>query len=49
MLSKGKTVASKIESDTPFDVAFMDFWGPGDIPYWDGSLKILTCLDFMTG
>ena len=34
--------------DTPFDVLFLYFWEPGDIPYWDGSRKILTCLDFMT-
>ena len=38
-----------IDSDTPFDVVFPDFWGPGDIPDQDGSRKILTCLDCMTG
>ena len=37
-----------IESDTPSDVVFIDFWYPGDIPYLDGSRKILTCLDCMT-
>ena len=37
-----------IESDTPFDVVFLDFWEPGDITDLDGSLNILTCLDFMT-
>ena len=38
-----------IESDTPFDVAFLDLWETGDIPDQDGSCKILTCLDCMTG
>ena len=37
-----------IESDTPYGVVFLDFWEPGDIPYWDGSCKIKTCLDCMT-
>ena len=31
------------------DVLFLDFWKPGDIPDQDGSHKILTCLDCMTG
>ena len=39
----------KIDSDTPFDVLFIDFWEPGEIPYQDESCKILTCLDCMTG
>ena len=38
-----------IESDTPFDVVFLDFWGPGDIPYQNGYLKILTFLYCMKG
>ena len=38
-----------IESDTPFDVVFLDFWEPGDIPDRDRSRKILTCLDCMRG
>ena len=38
-----------VDSNTPFDVVFIDFWGPGDIPDQDGSRKILTCLDCMTG
>ena len=38
-----------IESDTPFDMVFIDFWEPGYIPYWEGSRKILPCLDCMTG
>ena len=37
-----------IDSDKPFDVVFLDFWKPGDIPDWHGSRKILTCLDYMT-
>ena len=37
-----------IESDTLFDVVFLDFWEPGDIPDRDGSRKILTCLDCVT-
>ena len=39
----------KIESDTPFDVVFLDFWEPVDIPDRDGSRKILILLDCMTG
>ena len=39
----------KIESDNPFEVAFIDFWEPGDIPDWDISHKILTCLDCIKG
>ena len=38
-----------IESDTPFDMVFIKFWEPGDIPDWNGSHKILTCMDSMTG
>ena len=38
-----------VESDTPFDVVFIGFGEPGDIPYQDGSRKILTGLDCMTG
>ena len=37
-----------IESDTQFDVIFIDFGEPGDIPDRDGYCKILTYLDFMT-
>ena len=36
-----------IESYTPFDMVFIDFWEPVEIPDWGGSRKILTCLDFM--
>ena len=38
-----------IDSDTQFDVVFLDFWEPGDIPDWYVYLKILTRLDRMTG
>ena len=38
-----------IDSDTSFDVVFLDFWEPGDIPDRDGYCKILTLLDYMTG
>ena len=38
-----------IDSDTPFDVVFLYFWEPGEIPYLDGSRRILKCLYFMTG
>ena len=38
-----------IESDTSFDVVFLDFWVPGGITDQDGSRKTLTCLDCMTG
>ena len=38
-----------IDSDTPFDVVFIDFWKPGYILDQNGSLKILTFLDCMKG
>ena len=38
-----------IESNTQFDMVFLDFWEPGVIPDWDKSRKILTCLGCMTG
>ena len=38
-----------IESNNPFDVVFIDFWEPGDIPDRYVSCKILTCLDCMKG
>ena len=37
-----------MESDNPFDVVFMNFWEPVDIPDRDGYRKILTCLDCIT-
>ena len=33
-----------IDSDTPFDVLFLDFWEPGYILDWDVSHKIITGL-----
>ena len=38
-----------LEADAPFDVVFLDFWEPGNIPDSSGSKKVLTCLDCMTG
>ena len=38
-----------IESDTPFDVVFLDSGEPGDIPNQYVPRKILTFLDCMTG
>ena len=38
-----------IESYNSFDVVFIDFGEPGDIPDWNGYCDILTCLDCMTG
>ena len=46
---KAKKLLKTIESDTPFYMVFIDFWEPGDIPDQDGYLKIITCLDYMTG
>ena len=37
-----------IDSATPFDVVFIDFWRPGVIPDRDGYQNILTCLYCMT-
>ena len=36
-----------IESVTPFDVVFMDFWDPRYIPDLDGSRNNLACLHCM--
>ena len=36
------------ESHTTFDAVSLDFCGPGDIPYYCGSCKIIMCLDLMT-
>ena len=30
---KAQTLLQTIESDTPFDVLFLDFWEPGEILY----------------
>ena len=38
-----------IESDTPFDVVFLDFWETGYIQDWDGYRMILKCLDCVIG
>ena len=38
-----------IDSDKTFDVVFIDFWEPGDIPDPYVSSKILKCLYYMTG
>ena len=46
---KAHQLLQTIESDTQFDVVFLDFWEPGYIPYRGGSCNILTCLDCMTG
>ena len=37
------------DSDTPFDVVFLDFWETGDIQDCYGYRKILACLDYMIG
>ena len=38
----------KIESNNTFDLVFLDFWEPGDIPDQYGSHKILKLLYCMT-
>ena len=38
-----------IELETQFDVVFLEFWEPEDIPYQYGYSNIFTCLYFMTG
>ena len=38
-----------IDSDTPLDIVFIDFWETVEIPYWYGSRKIITFLDCMKG
>ena len=39
---KAHQLLQTIESDTPFDVVFLEFWEPGDISYQYGSSKTLT-------
>ena len=46
--SEAQNLLQTIESDTPFDVVFIYFWVPGDIPYRYRYRNILTCLDCMT-
>ena len=46
---KAQQLLQTIELDTQFDVVFIGFWEPGDIPDQDGYCKILTCLYCMTG
>ena len=38
-----------LEMDVPFDIVFLDVWEPGRIPEEDGSQKVLTFIDCMTG
>jgi hypothetical protein len=38
-----------LSCDEPFDVIHLDLWSPGDICDKDGNIKVLTCLDSMTG
>ena len=38
-----------LSCDTPFDVIFLDFWSPGDVPDKHGNVKVLTYMDCMTG
>ena len=45
---EAKQLLQNIDSGTPFDMLFLYFWGPEDIPDWGLSCKILTCPDFMT-
>ena len=45
---KAQQLLPRIELDTSFDMVFLDFWEPGDIPDQDGYHKILTCLYCMT-
>jgi hypothetical protein len=37
-----------IETQSPFDVLFLDVWTPGDFPAQWGALKVLTCLEGMS-
>ena len=39
----------KLESNTSFDIVFLDVWEPGEVGEKDGSRKVLTCLECMTG
>ena len=46
---KAQHLLQNIDPDTPFDVIFIDFWEPGDIPDQEEYRKIHTCLDLMKG
>ena len=39
----------ELESNTPFDIVFLDVWEPGKVGEKDGSHKVLTCLECMMG
>jgi hypothetical protein len=38
-----------METDEPFDVIVLDVWSPGAVPSSSKEIKVLTCLDTMTG
>ena len=46
---KAQQMLHFVESDGPFDVMFMDFWKPGDMPDKGGARSLLTCLCELSG
>ena len=46
---KSQMQLHKLESNTPFDIVFLDVWEPGEVAEKDGSHKVLTCLECMMG
>ena len=42
-------ILQTLNSDIPFDVITINVHTPGDMPSKDGDVKLLTCLDVMTG
>jgi hypothetical protein len=46
---EAQSILHTLECDVPFDVVFLDIWSPGNMPDKNGTLKVLTFIDCMTG
>ena len=46
---ESQSILNTMACDTPFDVVFLDYWLPGELPDKDGNIKLLTAIDSMTG
>jgi hypothetical protein len=45
---EAQSILQAMETQSPFDVLFLDVWTPGDLPAQWGALKVLTCLEGMS-
>jgi len=46
---EASTQLHTLPCDVPFDTVFLDIWSPGEAPDKSDTVKVLTCLDCMTG